>query len=80
MLSSILENKRYIFEDEYINMTITYIKNPSIEQYTKDLKKSTDKLNFWISRKYRLELIGLLSMSKEETLYNIVFDSKIIIL
>ena len=78
LLSSILESKRYIFEDEYINMMNTYIKNPFIEQYTKTLKDSTDEmLNFIFENKevFRLELEGLLHMNKDETLKNI--DAKI---
>jgi hypothetical protein len=78
LFSSILKNKRYTFENEYISMMNTYIRNPFIEQYTKTLKESTDEmLNFIYENKevFRLELEGLLTMNKEETLNNI--DSKL---
>ena len=80
LLSSILENKRYTFEDEYINMMNTYIKNPFIEQYIKTLNESTDDmLNFIFENKevFRIELEGLLIMDedKEKVLNRI--DTKI---
>jgi hypothetical protein len=78
MLSSILENKTYIFEDEYINMMNTYIKNPFMEQYKKTLKESTDDILIFIfgtKEQLRTELENQISLDKEETLHNI--DTKI---
>ena len=78
LLSSILENKRNIFEDEYTNMMNINIKNPFIEQYKKTLKESTDDLlNFIFENKeqLKLELEGQFSLDKEDILHNI--DTKI---
>ena len=74
LLSSIIEKNRYIFEDDYINMMNTYIKNPFIEQYSKALKESNDDmLNFIFENKEQLrtELEDQLSLDKEETLHSI---------
>ena len=78
LLSSILENKKNIFEDEYINMMNIYIKNPFIEQYAKALKESNDDMiNFIFDNKGQLktEMESNLSLDKEETLHSI--DTKI---
>jgi len=46
-IEQILDGKRYIFENEYINKMNNYIKDPFIQEYTKTLNKETDKmLNF----------------------------------
>lgn len=74
LIASIFENKRNIFEDEYINMMNSYIKFPFIEQYSKTIKESTDDIiNFIAENKesLRLELKELLVMNKDETLKNI---------
>ena len=73
LLKVIIENKRYIFEDEYINMMNTYIKNPFIEKYNRTLiEKANDMINFIEENiEYlRIELDDVLVMNKDETLNN----------
>ena len=43
-IEQILEGKRYIFENEYINKMNNYIKNPFIQEYTKTLNKETNEM------------------------------------
>ena len=43
-IEQILDGKRYIFENEYINKMNHYIKDPFIQEYTKTLNKETDKM------------------------------------
>lgn len=71
----LIENKRYIFENEYTNMMNIYIKNPFIEQYTKILKESTeDLIDFTNDNKemFKLEMKEVsLVFDKNEVLNNI---------
>ena len=74
LIATIFENKRNIFEDEYISMMNTYIKFPFIEQYTKTIGESSDDIiNFIAENKesLRLEMKDLLNMNADETLKNI---------
>ena len=74
LIFTIFDNKRDIFENEYINMMNTYIKYPFIEKYKKVVKESTDNIfNFVDENKeaLRIEMKELLVMNKDETLKNI---------
>ena len=74
LLSSILDNKKDIFEDEYMKMMNSDIKEPFIGNYAKILKESQDNLINFISEnkeQITLELKDLLIDNKEENLHNI---------
>ena len=74
LMFTIFDNKKDIFENEYINKMNTYIKSNFIEHYTKIVKESTDNIfNFIAENKeaLRIEVKELLVMNKDETLKNI---------
>jgi len=74
LIATVFENKRNIFEDEYINMMNFYIKFPFIEQYSKIIKEYTDDIINFIHEKkesLRLELKELLVINQDDTLKNI---------
>jgi len=71
LIATVFENKRNIFEDEYINMMNFYIKFPFIEQYSKIIKEYTDDIINFIHEKkesLRLELKELLVINQDDTL------------
>ena len=43
-IEQVLEGKKYIFENGYINKMNNYIKNPFIQQYSKTLNEETNKM------------------------------------
>ena len=47
-IGQILDGKRYIFEDEYINKMNNYIRNPFIQEYSKTLNKETNEMLVFI--------------------------------
>jgi len=74
LIATVFENKRNIFEDEYINMMNFYIKFPFIEQYSKIIKEYTDDIINFIHEKkesLRLELKELSVINQDDTLKNI---------
>ena len=74
LVNSIINEKKYIFENEYIKMMNTYIKKPFIEQYTKTLKSETKKMLDFIEENkevLRIQIKDLLSMNTDESLNNI---------
>ena len=48
LIKTILENKRYIFENEYINIMNSFIKNPFIDKYSKAIKEGTNDMLYFI--------------------------------
>ena len=74
LVNTILNEKKYIFENEYIKMMNTYIKNPFIEQYKTTLNKETMAMLDFIEENkeiLRIQLKDLLSMNNDEVLNNI---------
>jgi hypothetical protein len=50
-IGQILYEKRYIFENEYINKMNNYIKNPFIQEYSKTFNKETNEILDFIHKK-----------------------------
>ena len=74
LVKVLLENNRYIYEDEYISMMNSFIKNPFIEQYSNAINEATkDMINYVEENResLKLDLKDLLIMNKDETLNNI---------
>ena len=74
LVNSIINDKKYLFENEYIKMMNAYIKDPFIEQYSKTLKSETNKMLEFIEdnkEQLRIQIDDLLSMNVDETLNNI---------
>ena len=51
MIEQIMDGKRFIFENEYLNLMNTYIKGPFVEQYTKAINKETDDMSYYIEKR-----------------------------
>ena len=77
-IEQILDEKRYVFEDEYINMMNSYIKNPFMEKYSNSLNKdSKDMLYFLEENKevIRGRLNKISASNSDEVLFDI--DNKL---
>ena len=73
-IEQILDGKRYIFEEEYINKMNNYIKSPFIQEYSKTLNKETNKmLNFVEENKdvAKAELNEIFTLQVDDVLSNI---------
>ena len=50
IIEQTLDGKRYIFENEYINIMNSIIKNPFIEQYTNTINKETNNMLYFAEK------------------------------
>jgi hypothetical protein len=73
-IEQILEGKRYIFENEYINKMNNYIKNPFIQEYSKTLNKETNKMLDFVKENRELakaDLNGIFTLKPDDILSEI---------
>ena len=74
IIEQIIDGNRNIFENEYINMMNSYIKNSFIEQYTKTINKETNEMNYFINKlkeEARDGLNKLFTLNKDNILADI---------
>ena len=73
-IEQILDGKRYIFENEYINKMNNYIKNPFIQEYSKTLNKETNKMLDFVEENKELakaDLNGIFTLKPDDILSEI---------
>jgi hypothetical protein len=73
-IEQILDGKRYIFENEYINKVNNYIKNPFIQEYSKTLNKETNKMLDFVEENKELakaDLNGIFTLKPDDVLSEI---------
>ena len=73
-IEQILDGKRYIFENEYINKVNNYIKNPFIQEYSKTLNKETNKMLDFVEENKELakaDLNGIFTLKPDDILSEI---------